>query len=153
MADHTVTFDNGALVTVPTGTLLTEAATRAGVSINEPCGGQGRCGRCAVKVVDGSVRRRSVLRLSAEDVAEGYALACQSVVEGDVQIFVPEQDALDRRLSTDRLVADVTVPVGYDSWADQSLQRINVTLVPPTMDDQRDDWSRLEHALNQQLGL
>ncbi|MFN2205414.1 MAG: ASKHA domain-containing protein [Candidatus Promineifilaceae bacterium] len=153
MADHTVTFDNGALVTVPTGTLLTEAAIRAGVSINEPCGGQGRCGRCAVKVVDGSVRRRSVLRLSAEDVAEGYALACQSVVEGDVQIFVPEQDALDRRLSTDRLVADVTVPVGYDSWADQSLQRINVTLVPPTMDDQRDDWSRLEHALNQQLGL
>ena len=153
MADHTVTFDNGTEVAVPTGTLLTEAATRAGIAINEPCGGQGRCGRCAVKVIDGSVRRRSVLRLSPEDVAEGYTLACQSVIEGDVQIYVPEQDDLDRRLTTDRLVADVTVPSGYDWRTDQSLQRINITLSPPSMDDQRDDWSRLEHAICQQLAI
>ena len=71
-------------VHVPTGTLLTEAAHTAGVEITQPCGGQGRCGRCAVHVTKGEVRRRSTLRLTAEDVAAGYALACQSVVEGDV---------------------------------------------------------------------
>ena len=40
-------------VRVPTGTLLTEAARLAGIEITQPCGGQGRCGRCAVQVTAG----------------------------------------------------------------------------------------------------
>ena len=69
MADHTLTFDNGASVAVPTGTLLSEAAQLAGIDIGQPCGGQGRCGRCAVQVTGGSIRRRSTLRLSPEDLS------------------------------------------------------------------------------------
>ena len=60
------------------------------------------------------MRRRSTLRLSAEDVAQGYALACQTVVEGDVLVHVPPQEKIERRLTTDRTVAEVTVPAGYD---------------------------------------
>ena len=153
MAEHKVTFDHEEPVIVPRGTLLIDAAIRAGVNIVQPCGSQGRCGRCAVKVLEGGVRRRSTLRLSAEDVAEGYALACQSVIEGDAQIFVPDQDTLERHLTTDRLVAEVDVPKGYDAQRDQTLRRIKLTLTPPTMDDQRDDWSRLEKALRQQTGF
>ncbi|MCK4725244.1 MAG: 2Fe-2S iron-sulfur cluster binding domain-containing protein, partial [Anaerolineales bacterium] len=90
MVEHLVIFDaSAAPVSVPTGTLLTEAAVQAGVDINQPCGGQGRCGRCAVQIIAGDVRRRSVLRLSQTDIESGYALACQSVVEGDVEISVP----------------------------------------------------------------
>jgi uncharacterized 2Fe-2S/4Fe-4S cluster protein (DUF4445 family) len=94
MAEHKVTFNHGDSVIVPTGTLLIDAAVQAGVNIVQPCGGQGRCGRCAVQVLEGEVRRRSTLRLTAEDVAKGYALACQSVIEGDAQIIVPDQDTL-----------------------------------------------------------
>lgn len=151
MAEHRVTFDHGDPVLVPTGTLLTDAAVAARVGIAQPCGGQGRCGRCAVKVLEGTVRRRSTLRLSPEDVAEGYALACQSIVEGDATIFVPEQDTLDRHLTTDRLVAEVAIPSGYDPNVEQSLRRLNIELLPPTMDDQRDDWSRLEKAIREQV--
>ena len=147
MAEHKVTFDNGEPIIVPTGTLVIDAAIGAGVNIVQPCGSQGRCGRCAVKVIGDGVRRRSTLRLSPEDVAEGYALACQSVIEGDAQIVVPDQDTLERHLTTDRLVAEVSVPEGYDFQKDQTLRRVRVTLSPPTMDDQRDDWSRLEKAI------
>ena len=85
MAQHTVKFDAAEdPVIVQTGTLLTEAALEAGVEISQPCGGQGRCGRCMVRVGDGDVRRRSTLRLTIQDVEKGYALACQSVVESDV---------------------------------------------------------------------
>ena len=111
---------------VPTGTLLTEAAHQAGVEITQPCGGQGRCGRCAVHVTSGDVRRRSTLRLTAEDVAAGYTLACQSVVEGDVSVTVPPQEKIERRLTTDRVVAEVEVPIGYDPRSMQTIQRVSV---------------------------
>ncbi len=152
MAEHVVSFDIAqASAHVLTGTLLTEAAHQVGVNIQQPCGGQGRCGRCAVLVNNGSVRRRSTLRLSAEDVTTGYALACQTVVEGDVSITVPPQEKIERRLTTDLTAAEVTVPSGYDPMTAQRLRRVCLTLPAPTMDDQRDDWSRLKTAFRQQM--
>lgn len=154
MAEHTVTFDVAPHpITVPTGTLLVEAARLAGVEIAQPCGGQGRCGRCAVQVTSGMVRRRSTLRLSAEDVAAGYALACQSVVEGDVSVHVPPQEKIERRLTTDRTAAEISVPAGYDPFTHQSVRRYTLTLPPPSLEDQTDDWSRLQIALRQQAGV
>jgi len=156
MAEHIVKFDLASEpVTVPTGTLISEAAEKAGIEINQPCGGQGRCGRCAVIVTDGdsSIRRRSTLRLSSEDVAAGYALACQSVIEGDAEITVPPQEKIQRRLTTDRTVGKVAIPAGYDPQLSQSIRRVKLTLSPPSMDDQTDDWSRLQTALRKQAGV
>src|SRR5512136_618548 len=163
MAQHLVTFhlDDPSLgghaplhpAHVPTGTLVTEAARAAGVEITQPCGGQGRCGRCAVHITNGDVRRRSTLRLTAEDVAAGYTLACQSVVEGDVSVTVPPQEKVERRLTTDRVVAEVQVPIGYDARSMQTIQRVTLSLAPPSLEDQTDDWSRLVTALRQQLDV
>lgn len=135
------------------GSLLTDAAREAGLEIGQPCGGQGRCGRCMVRIVDGAVRRRSTLHLSEEDIAQGYTLACQSVVETDVQVFVPPQEKIERRLTTDRVLKAVRVPEGYDFSTSQSVRRVNVEIAPPSLDDQTDDWSRLQTALMVQHGL
>ncbi|HSG43315.1 MAG TPA: ASKHA domain-containing protein [Anaerolineales bacterium] len=151
--EHTVTFtgeDISATVKVPTNTLLADAAHLGGIDIGQPCGGQGRCGRCAVQATEGTVRRRSTLRLSPADVEQGYALACQSVVEGDVSIYVPPQEKIERRLTTDRVVAEVTVPSDYEYSKHQTVQRYSLQLTPPSMDDQTDDWSRLQTALRLQ---
>ena len=154
MAEHTVIFDIADdPISVPTGTLLSEAAAQAGVEINQPCGGQGRCGRCAVQVTEGDVRRRSTLRLSAEDVANGYALACQSVIEADITITVPPQEKIERRLTTDRTVAEVTIPDGYNPEQTQTIRRVALTLLPPSLEDQTDDWSRLQTAARKQAGV
>lgn len=154
MAQHSVSFDIASeATTVPTGTLLTEAAQQVGVEIAQPCGGQGRCGRCMVRVTGGNVRRRSTLRLSSKDIAQGFALACQSVIESDVVIAVPPQEKVERRLSTDRTVAKVTVPAGYDYLRDQVIRRANLNLQPPSMNDQIDDWSRLQAALRKEPSL
>ena len=154
MAEHTVKFDVAEEpVKIPTGTLVAEAAQMAGVEIMQPCGGQGRCGRCAVQVSSGTVRRRSTLRLSSEDVDQGYALACQSVIENDVSIVVPPQEKIERRLTTDRTVADVVVPAGYDHQQSQTFRRVTLTLSVPSIDDQTDDWSRLQSALRRQAGV
>ena len=157
--EHTVTFqiaETGATATakVSTGSLLVEALHAAGVEIGQPCGGQGRCGRCIVQVAaGGKVRRRSSLRLSQEDIAQGYALACQSVVEGDLQITVPLQEKIERRLTTDRVAAEVRVPDGYGFTWSQTIRRVSLSLNPPSMADQTDDWSRLQTALRAQANI
>ncbi len=154
MAVHTVKFD--AVETpcqVPTGTLISEAAHLAGVEIGQPCGGQGRCGRCTVQVLSGVVRRRSALRLSNEDIDAGFALACQTVIEGDVSILIPPQEKIERRLTTDRVAAEVTPPFGYNPDLDQTMRRVVLRMQPPHLDDQTDDLSRLLTAFRQQSGL
>ncbi|MGB9586300.1 MAG: 2Fe-2S iron-sulfur cluster-binding protein, partial [Anaerolineales bacterium] len=76
MAEYQVKFETDTEpVIVKSGTLITEAARQAGIDILQPCGGQGRCGRCIVQVLDGQVRQRSSLRLSKEDIEAGYTLA------------------------------------------------------------------------------
>lgn len=154
--NHVITFTfegKQASVTVLTGALISDAARLAGIEISQPCGGQGRCGRCAVQVTEGSVRRRSTLRLSPEAIEQGFALACQSVVESDVSIYVPEQEKIERNLTTDRVAAEVQVPEGYDFEWSQPIRRVSVALNPPSMDDQTDDWSRLQTALRAQHKL
>ena len=154
MAEHTVTFDIvSEPVQVKTGTLLSETAQLAGIDLNQPCGGQGRCGRCALQVTEGSVRRRSTIRLSDEDLAQGYALACQSVIEGDIKIAVPPQEKIERLLTSDRTAAEITVPPGYDYALDQNIQAVPISLTPPDMSDQIDDWGRLSTGLRQQAGI
>lgn len=139
---------------MPTGTLLLEAVRQAGLDLNVPCGGQGRCGRCAVIARDDAgLRRRSTLRLSAADLAAGYALACQTVVEGDAVITIPPQEQIERRLVSDKTAAKVTLPFLYDPLQHQPLRLISLALDPPSLADQTDDWSRLKRALSATCGI
>ena len=151
---HTIEFKSAGLqVEVPTGLTLTEAANLAGVTINHPCGGQGRCGRCAVKILEGKFRRRSSLRLTSQDIEAGFTLACQSIIEGDMRVSVPPQEKVERRLVTDLTARKVKIPEGYDHQVDQTIKRVNLTIEPPTMEEQTDDWSRIKRALRKAANI
>ncbi|HUX77569.1 MAG TPA: ASKHA domain-containing protein, partial [Anaerolineae bacterium] len=139
-------------VEVPAGTLLSDAARQAGIDVQMPCGGQGRCGRCAVIVEEGTVRRRSTQRLSPEDVAAGYALACQTTVDEDVVVFIPTQEKIERRLKEGKRAAKVELAFPYDRH-DQPLRKYAVTLEPPSLQNQMDDWARLKRELVHRYGL
>lgn len=156
MAEHTITFlPDDVTVTVTTGALLTEAARQAGIDLLQPCGGQGRCGRCAVIIKEGidNTRRRSMLRLSAEDVAGGYALACQTVVEGDAVIEILPQEKIERRLTTDRAVGDIVLPFAYDPDRMQTIRIVDLVIEEPSLTDQTDDLSRLRRELATQANI
>ena len=145
---HQVTFESADTpVQVPTGTTVIEAANLANVDIHQPCGGQGRCGRCVVQIKEGKVRQRSTLRLTSADIQDGYTLACQSVIEEDITIFVPPQEKVERRLVTDLTARKVSVPEGYQSELHQTIKRIPLKIDPPSMEDQTDDWSRLQREI------
>ena len=75
----------GVKVAAQPGASLLDLASEAGVTVETPCGGQGRCGRCKVRFADPATARsafrvRSSAHLKPEEQAEGYALACQTFV-------------------------------------------------------------------------
>ena len=81
-----------------------ELAARAGTPLRDllfeqgvefPCGGQGRCRGCRIQVLKGKAEVNGAQRerLSPEEIAAGWRLACQCAVEGDLEIELRQWDA------------------------------------------------------------
>ena len=84
---------SGRSVFVPPGTKLIEAAGRAGININTPCGGQGICGKCRIQITSGTQEppyQPEKAVFNPEDLEHGWRLACQTSVLGDMTVYIPE---------------------------------------------------------------
>lgn len=63
---------------------------KAGISGLRPCGGRGKCGKCAVSLEG---------HISAPNAAEaqaGVRLACQAEILGDAQVFIPNAVTMEQ---------------------------------------------------------
>ena len=80
-------------LTAPAGTALRDLLFAQGVEF--PCGGQGRCRGCRVHVLEGQVAINDAQRerLSTEELAQGWRLACQCALEDDLVIELRQWDA------------------------------------------------------------
>ena len=80
-------------LTAPAGTALRDLLFAQGVEF--PCGGQGRCRGCRVQVLEGdaSVNEAQQERLSPQELAQGWRLACQCALEDDLVIELRQWDA------------------------------------------------------------
>jgi len=78
-------------VRVAPGATLIDAAVQAGVWIDTPCGGDGECGKCVVRVTGGLADPTGVEKehLTEEGLRRGARLACQASVAGDCTVETP----------------------------------------------------------------
>jgi uncharacterized 2Fe-2S/4Fe-4S cluster protein (DUF4445 family) len=144
---------SGNRIEVQAGTLLADAIDQAGLELNLPCGGQGRCGRCKVVVEEGQVKRRSISRLSRTELEQGYALACQAVVESDLIVFIPPQEVILRKLPSEKEAKKViTLPVECD-WRKNPIRSFYLEIEPPSLADNTTDFERLKRELARQYGI
>ncbi len=91
-AEVPVTFHpSGKTVYVLTGTRLIEAAAGAGLVLDLPCGGEGVCGKCRVKVQSGACEPTAAEEnaYTADELEQGFRLACQSSVCGPMSVEIP----------------------------------------------------------------
>lgn len=88
-------FINGTAVAVEPKETLLHAALRAGIDFPNSCR-VGSCATCRCRLVRGKVREltRASYALSAEELAQGYILACQSVPVVDVEVEVEVKPAV-----------------------------------------------------------
>ena len=82
-------------IEIEDGDTVIRAAMEAGVHVNASCGGEGVCGKCRVQIEDGTVDGGVSEKLSEEDQAGGYRLACQAVVKSDLVVRIPVESAID----------------------------------------------------------
>lgn len=70
------------------GENLLQILRRGGVTLSAPCGGEGRCGKCAVRVCKGSLAVTESDRkfFTEEELNQGMRLACKALPEGTVYI-------------------------------------------------------------------
>lgn len=144
------------------GDTLLDIAMEAGVHINAACGGEGVCGKCRVMVKSGEVSCRECSALSPEDYDKGYRLACQTSIQGDAEVFIPEESQLDKtsvkgarkrdRAGRHIISQEIEKLVG-GAWYNPALRKFFVELQPPTLDDNASDLSRLLRALKKQHSL
>ncbi len=80
-------------LTAPAGTSLQDLLFEQGVEF--PCGGQGRCRGCRVRVLEGDTEINAAQRerLTAEELAGGWRLACQCSLLDDLVIELRQWDA------------------------------------------------------------
>ncbi|MFO7964381.1 MAG: ASKHA domain-containing protein [Desulfobacterales bacterium] len=82
-------------VMVEEGETLIRAALEAGVHINASCGGEGVCGKCRVLIENGIVEGGISEKLSKEDIANNYRLACKSHVKSNLTVRIPVESEVD----------------------------------------------------------
>jgi uncharacterized 2Fe-2S/4Fe-4S cluster protein (DUF4445 family) len=80
-------------LTAPVGTALRDLLFEQGVEF--PCGGRGRCRGCRVRVHAGTVEVNDAQRerLSEEELKNGWRLACQCSLAGDLVVELRQWDA------------------------------------------------------------
>ena len=135
----------GRRVQVAPGVTVLEAAQAAGIELVSVCGGEGTCGTCRVRAVDGQLSDETAEEeslLSASERGEGWRLACQARVCGALRLEIsPESLSAPQRLQIEGQAVDFTL--------DPPVVAVDLVLEPPSLTDLRADATRLQEALAQ----
>jgi uncharacterized 2Fe-2S/4Fe-4S cluster protein (DUF4445 family) len=146
---------SGLKVEVSAGTILLEAARKAGVYLSSICGGDGYCGKCKVSIDQGQLQSRPTTLLTQEEIRGNVVLACQTKVLTDMTVTVPTSHAL---AGGQILMGAATTE--YSSRTvdqlpmfefDPLVRKLSIQMTPPTVQDHTADHERLYVSIRQQI--
>jgi len=144
------------------GENLLALARKANIAIDAPCSGNGSCGKCRVRLLEGNVGGVQSRHLSDEERSSGWVLACDSTVSGDASLLVPDiASAYKSRMK----VADLSSPAETAIFLslrqslaeigltlDSGIRAVSIRLTEPSLDDTMPDNERLIRAAASALG-
>ncbi len=134
-----VLHPSGEGIDVPKGTSLFDALMQTGIRLTSYCGGDKKCGRCRVQVLNESsplLKEQELELLFPKEISEGFRLACCTHVAADMTIHIPKTSLLvSQRLllhsrqthaAIDPIVKryDLPSPVSFSGDRDAALRKI-----------------------------
>ena len=131
------------------GSNLLDALRDAGPSLSAECGGKGTCGKCLLVIKDqknvSKVGETERALLTQEQLDYGYRLACQTILLGDITVYIPRNRTGERRIQETgvELMAEL----------DPSVRRYVLTLSAPHLGSVVSDADNLIQALKSQCGV
>ncbi|GMO15076.1 MAG: corrinoid activation/regeneration protein AcsV [Termitinemataceae bacterium] len=142
---------------------ILDAAKRSGVVIDAPCGGNGTCGKCRIKLLKGELLGEKTKYIDDTSWKDGWRLACSHKPAGEVEIFVPaEAAAFQNRIrvtdfSGTREKAAFNelraVLTELKFTGDHGLEITDIELNPPSLDDAHADRERFIAAVSEKTGI
>ncbi|NCO53688.1 MAG: 2Fe-2S iron-sulfur cluster binding domain-containing protein, partial [Deltaproteobacteria bacterium] len=126
-----------------------EAARQAGVSLRSICGGKGTCGKCAIRIRQGialHLVEAEREHLSDALLAEGWRLACRTVVTENITIYIPPGSLEESQVVQTEGVETTFAPR-------PAVRLLPVVITPPSLSDQASDMERLAAGLHEQHGV
>ena len=139
------------------GDNLLELARRANVAIDAPCSGNGSCGKCRVKLLEGEVDTFPSRHITDEEYEAGWRLSCNCKVLTDCVVFVPDiASAYQSRMKTADLSSPEELAIFEKAKADMEAGGLEFTncckalqlqMEAPSEADTMPDIERLEWAI------
>ena len=143
------------------GDNLLEVARRANVAIDAPCSGNGSCGKCRVKLVEGRLETVRSRHITEEELEAGWRLSCNSKVISDCTVFVPDiASAYRSRMKTADLSSPKEIAIFEDCQRKlkdsgiclgNNYLALDIRMEAPSLEDTLPDNERLERAIKAQL--
>jgi uncharacterized 2Fe-2S/4Fe-4S cluster protein (DUF4445 family) len=128
---------------------LLDVARRTGVGLSGLCGGLGKCGACKVRMLEGKVSDPTPSEeevLTAEELQEGWRLACQAHPGTDCKVHVPlESMTAPQRTQVEGV--EIRIPL------EPSVRAYKVRLQESTLANVRADDESLLKTLNTENDL
>ena len=145
------------------GDNLLELARRANVAIDAPCSGNGSCGKCRVKLIEGQLESFKSRHISDEEYNAGWRLSCNAKVLTDCTVWVPDiASAYQSRMKTADLSSPKEIAIFEDCQAQlqasgieftNQFRSVVITMAEPTLDDTMPDIERFTWAVQEALGV
>jgi uncharacterized 2Fe-2S/4Fe-4S cluster protein (DUF4445 family) len=134
---------------------ILHAAQRAGIGITAYCGSQKTCGKCRVKIIEGTFQAHDIKSsisnvypmegvekpfFSQEEIAQNYRLSCATKVKGDVVVEIPKES---------RTSEEVILSQGKDVVIElkPAIKTYYLDLEKATLDNNVDDVTRIKDGL------
>jgi uncharacterized 2Fe-2S/4Fe-4S cluster protein (DUF4445 family) len=146
---------------VEKGKTILDASRQLGVDIETLCGGRRICGKCKVKIEQGSFEKYGIDSrrenggawqeeeekfITSAQREEGYRLGCCARVEGDLLVFVPEESRAGKQVVS-KAARDIPI-----EW-DPAVKHYYVEVPKPTLERPTGDLERLLEELKTGYGL
>ncbi|MEW5815020.1 MAG: ASKHA domain-containing protein [Spirochaetota bacterium] len=145
-------------IKVERGETLLKAASKAHITLNNLCGGDGICGRCKMMVRKGEVSGEVSAKLTREEIRNGYVLACMTYIQSNLEVEIPEitrarekiisEEDAERFRDFDRLLPSVKeyVPAPL-------VTKVYLELDKPTLLNNAADHQRVCEAIRKKLDV
>lgn len=139
---------------ISSGETILAACQKFGVNLESPCGGNGTCGKCKVKLEKISYNEHSSLGgsssfkitekerelLTEKEQLENFRLACCTRITEDIVVFVPEKSNREEQRVLET-ASSKSVPLN------PGVKKYYIELKEPTLEDCRDDFTRVKDEL------
>jgi len=141
-------------VSVSSGTSILDAARKVDLFLKTTCGGKGTCGDCVVRIISGTYQSKLSSALSDELARQGYALACQTEVNDNLTIQLPQfQELSIKSVSDSKFFEEHKNNISGIYEINPDVKSISLRIPPPTLEDNYSDLKRLEREFRKKLAI